>query len=123
VHRLEGKKQGKPLLLGHKLDLKLQEQIVAMWERGAPIGSSTVIGIGMEFLMRYKKPNKENDEPELTLSKDWAVAVLQRMDFTKRRANSKSKVLPANFGVIKEQFLLDIRGLVVMEDIPKETWL
>ena len=120
VNRLNGKKQGRPPLLGHKLDLKLQERIVAMRERGTPIGSSTVIGIGMGFLMRHEKPDKESDEPELTLSKDWAVGVLRRMNFTKRRANSKSKVLPANFSAIKEQFLLDIRGLVVMEDISKD---
>ena len=42
------------------------------------------------------------------------------MQFTKRRANSKSKVLPSNFDDIKEQFLLDIRSVVVMEDIPKQ---
>ena len=42
------------------------------------------------------------------------------MQFTKRRANSKSKVLPTNFDEFKEQFLLDIRSLVVMEDIPKD---
>ena len=42
------------------------------------------------------------------------------MQFTKRRANSKSKVLPTNFDEIKEQFLLDIRSLVVMKDIPKD---
>jgi len=56
VNRLDGKKQGKPLLLGHKLDL---ERIVVMRERRAPIGSSTVIGNGMEFLMRDKKPDKK----------------------------------------------------------------
>ena len=42
------------------------------------------------------------------------------MQFTKRRANSKSKVLPTNFDEIKEQFLLDIRNLVEMEGIPKD---
>jgi len=74
VNRLDGKKQGRPPLLGYKLDLKLQERIVAMQERGTPIGSSTVIGIiGIGFLMRHKKPDKESDEPD----KDWAVGDLQ----------------------------------------------
>ena len=42
------------------------------------------------------------------------------MQFTKRKANSKSKVMPTNFDEIKEQFLLDIKSIVVMEDIPKD---
>jgi len=39
------------------------------------------------------------------------------MKFTKRETNSKSKVLPTDFSAIKE---LNIRSLVVMDDIPKE---
>jgi len=80
----------------------LQQQIVEMRERGTPIRSSTAIGIGVGFSMRHEKPDKDIKEPELTL---WAVGVLRRMNFTKRRANSKSKVLPSNFSAIKEQFL------------------
>jgi len=52
------------------LDLKLQERIIAIREQGTPIGSSTVIGIEMGFLMRHEKPDKESNEPKLTLSKD-----------------------------------------------------
>jgi len=56
----------------------------------------------------------------ISLNKSWAIGVLRQMQFTKRRANPKPKVLPSTFDEIKEQFLLDIRSLVVMEDIPKE---
>ena len=45
------------------------------------------------------------------------MGVVHKMQFTKRRADSKSKVLPTNFDEIKEQCLLDIRSLVVMKDI------
>ena len=120
VSSLEGKKRGRPPLLGTRLDLLLQERIVAMRERGTPIGSSTVIGIGKGILMRYEKQDQESKEPSITLNKDWAIGVLRRMNFTKRRANSKSKVLPSNFSEIKEQFLLDVKAIVVMEEIPKE---
>ena len=40
------------------------------------------------------------------------------MGFTKRKANSKSKVLPDNFVEIKEQFLIDVRSDIEMEDVP-----
>ena len=120
VNSLDGKKRGRPPLLGTKLDLLLQERIKAMRERGTSIGSGTVIGIGRGILLKHEKSSLHEFGGPITLSKDWAVGVLRRMQFTKRRANSKSKVLPSNFDDIKEQFLLDIRSVVVMEDIPKQ---
>jgi len=36
----------------------------------------------------------------------------------KRKACSKNKVAPEYFGIVKEQFLLDIKQLVDLEDIP-----
>ena len=64
MNRLDSKKQGRPTLLGHKM---LQQQIVEMRERGTPITLSIVIGIGVGFLFRHGKPDKEIKEPELTL--------------------------------------------------------
>ena len=43
---------------------------------------------------------------------------LRRMGFTKRRANSKSKVLLENFDEIKEQFQIDVRSVLEMEYVP-----
>ena len=42
------------------------------------------------------------------------------MGFSKRRANSKSKVLPDDFAQLKEQFLIDIKSVIVMEEIPAD---
>ena len=40
------------------------------------------------------------------------------MGFVKRRASTKAKVSIENFEQVKAQFLLDIRTVVKMEDIP-----
>lgn len=40
------------------------------------------------------------------------------MGFSKRRANAKVKISPHNFKEIKDHFLLDIKSVVAMEDIP-----
>lgn len=56
----------------------------------------------------------------MSLGKDWAKSILRRMGYAKRRANSKSKVLPHNFIEVKENFLLDIRAVVQMEGIPSD---
>ena len=39
---------------------------------------------------------------DVQLNKEWARSVLCHMGFTKRKANSKSKVVPKNFDEIKE---------------------
>lgn len=43
---------------------------------------------------------------------------MRRMGYTKRRANSKSKVLPSDFVKIKEDYLLNIKSVVEIEEIP-----
>ena len=42
------------------------------------------------------------------------------MGFSKRRANSKSKMLLCNFQAIEEQILIDVNSVVKMEDIPED---
>ena len=56
----------------------------------------------------------------VALTKGWAESVLRRMGFRKRRANPTSKVLPCDFDTIKQQFPLDIKSVVMMEDIPEQ---
>ena len=56
----------------------------------------------------------------IKLNKEWAKSVLRRMGFTKRKANSKSKVITENFTLLKEQFVSDIRSVALMEEIPAD---
>ena len=42
----------------------------------------------------------------IKLNTEWAKSIIRRMGFTKRRANSKSKILPGNFEEIKSHFCL-----------------
>ena len=54
----------------------------------------------------------------ILITKDWAKNLLHRMGFVKRRASTKVKVSVEDFEVKKEQFLLDIKAIVTLEDIP-----
>ena len=109
---------GRPPLLGKKCDDMLKELIISMRSRGAPVGTSVVIGVGRGIMLKHSKPMLLEFGGAVSLSKEWAKSVLRRMGFTKRRANSKSKLLLENFMAIKEQFLRDIKSVVTMEDIP-----
>ena len=88
--------------------------IVGMRLRGTPIGTSTVIGVGLGIL----KKHQQNGDVNIHLNKEWARSVLRRMGYTKRRACSKSKVSPDNFREIKEQFLIDVEAVIDMEEVP-----
>lgn len=54
----------------------------------------------------------------IEITKGWAQSLLSRMGMVKRKACSKNKVAPEHFDSLKEQFLLDIKQLVDLEDIP-----
>ena len=42
------------------------------------------------------------------------------MGISERRANSKAKILLHDFDLIKEQYLIDVKSLVCMEEIPNQ---
>jgi len=52
------------------------------------------------------------------ITNNWAKSLLYRLFFVKRRGSSTTKMTVQNFEVVKEQFLLDIKAVVEMEDVP-----
>ena len=120
VEELPSKKRGRPPLIGEKADEYLRKLIVAMRERGAPIGTSVVVGIGRGVVLKIDKTMLQEFGGTVKLNKEWAKSVLRRMGFTKRKANSKSKVIPDDFIILKEQFLSDIKTVSLMENIPAD---
>jgi len=98
VTALFSKKRGRPLLLGAKLDEHLQHLLIGMRARGTSVGTTVVMGVAEGILMKYKSQFKSG----IKLNKEWARSVLCHMGFTKRRANSKCKVLPENFDEIRD---------------------
>ena len=51
---------------------------------------------------------------------DWAKVLLTRMGFVKRKACSKAKVDVSKFQQLKDEFLLEIKNIVSMDEIPAE---
>ena len=68
--------------------------------------------------------NRKSDLPDfggtIVLHKECAQSVLKRMGFTKRRAWSKTKVIPKDFVEIQRQYLSDIMAAVLMEEVPHQ---
>ena len=54
----------------------------------------------------------------ITITKNWAKSLLYRMGFVKRKGCSKVKLSVTNFHELKDQYLMDIKSVVEMEEIP-----
>ena len=54
----------------------------------------------------------------IDLTKGWAKYLLNRMGYVKRKATSKAKVTVENFDELKESYLLEIKHVVEMDEIP-----
>ena len=111
-----GKKNGRPLLIGEELDKHVQECITYKRSTGTTVNTAVVIACAEGILMH-------EDAALLTrvnLSKGWAQYLLHRMGYVKRKATSKAKVSVENFAEIKADFLLDIKQVIVMDEIPAE---
>ena len=92
--------------------------ILSMRGHGTPIGTSIIMAIGRGIMLKHNRTGLKEFGGLVNLNKEWAKSVLRRMGFSKRRASSKSKMLPCNFQAIKEQFLINVNSVVKMEDIP-----
>ncbi len=120
VNHLPVKERGRPPLLGNRLDTYLKELICSMRSRGTPIGTRIVVAVARGILMKHEKKLLEEFGGHVKLGKEWAKSFLRRMGFTKRRANSKSKVLLNDFLTIKQDYLMTIKAVVEMDEIPHE---
>jgi len=56
----------------------------------------------------------------INLTTDWAKSLMTRMGFVKRKACSKAKVDVSQFQKLKDEFLLEIKNIVSMDEIPAE---
>lgn len=57
----------------------------------------------------------------LAVKKDWAKYLLGKMKFVKRKATTiKSKMTVVNFDELKDNFLIDIKVIATMEEVPDD---
>ena len=66
------------------------------------MGSSIIFGAVRGILLGHSKSTL--DDLQLNLTQGWSKQVLRRMGFTKRRANSKAKIMSHKFEEIRDCF-------------------
>jgi len=122
VKELPRKKQGRPFLLPDELDCQVQEYVKDFCKRGLPSNSAVVIAAAEGILMNKNATLvSKNGESgiKVKLTEDWAKSLLKRMGYVKWKACSKAKDV-ARFEQLRDEFLLEIKVIVNMDEIPPE---
>ena len=118
VKTLHEKKRGRPLLLGDELDMQVRAYLTTLRENGAVVNTAIAIACAKGIGTSKDSNPLASKGGHIALTKHRGRHLLNRMGYVKRRASTKAKVTVQNFEEIKAQFLLDIKVIVEMEEIP-----
>ena len=120
MDRLRQAKIGRPLLLGETLDQQVQAYLCILRDSGEVINTSIAIAVDTGIAQKKDNILLAASGGHIALTKHWAQYLIQRMGFIKRKSTTKVKVFVEDLEALKEQFLLDIKAIVDLEDIPHE---
>ena len=122
ISELHLKKRGRPVLLGDRLDGMVQRYMYVSDIRkvGGAISTDIVRAGAKGILLNQDRTRLAEFGGPVTLTKVWAVSLLKRMNFTKRRATTKCSMPLEYFTREKERFLQEIIDVVEMEEVPPE---
>ena len=120
VNELPVKKRGRKVVLGTKMDNMVQQYILKLRETGSVINTAVVISGARGILQSQDRTRLAEFGGPATLTTAWTKSLLRRMNFTKTRGTTKSKLPVEEFNKLKASFLQDIVDNVTMEEIPPQ---
>ena len=117
VKTLPVAKMGRPLLLGEDLGVKVQNYWFALRDVGGVINTAIVRAAAAGMVKRKDPKLLVVNGGHISLSKDWARYMLQRIGFVKRKGTTKGTLQVNNFVELKSEFLFDIKVIVAIEEV------
>ena len=120
IKKLPTKAQGRPLLLGEKLDQAVQEYINNLRKVGGSVNSVIVLAAANGIVAAKDRSLLCEHGGHLELTKAWAKSLLGRMGYVKRKCSNAGKVTYAHFEELKKDFLVDVKAELLMNDIPRD---
>lgn len=98
----------------------VQQYILETRQVGGTVSTSIVRAAAKGILSNLDRARLAELGGQATLSKAWAVSLLQRMNFSKRRGTTKCSMPVEHFLLEKKKFLQEIIDIVQLEEIPLE---
>ena len=120
VSVLPQSKRGRPLLMPDKLDYQVRAYVRSVREAGGPVTTTIVMSTGRAIVNQHDPQLLAENGGPLQLTATWAKSLLHRMSYVKRKGCSVKKLQVIDFEGVKQQFLIDIRAVVTLEEIPKD---
>ena len=120
VQALYLRKRGRPVLLGRKMDVMVQEYVEKLRQNGGVISTDIVKSGARGILQSLDRTSLSEYGGHVTLSTAWAKSLLRRMNYRKRRGTTKAAMPVEQFQEIKTAFLKDIIDVVTMDEIPSD---
>ena len=120
VKSLPVKKRGRPLLLGEELDTAVKNYIKAVRDAGGVITTSITIAAATAIVRKTDRSLLSENGGPMTITTNWAKSLQYQLNFVKRRGSSAAKISVTSFEELKEQYLLDIKAVTMMEEVPPE---
>ena len=98
-----------PVLLGSSVDVMVQKYLKKVRDVGGVVSARIVEATARGILLSNDKTKLEEFGGYVQLSRHWAYALLKRMKFVHRKANTaKSKHAPVDFAALKKALLADV---------------
>ena len=120
IEELPEKKKGRPLALGDELDAQVRKYILHLWDKGAVVNTAIVQACAEGIVKNHDKRLLASNGGHIVLTRDWAKSLLCRLGFVKRWGSTAAKITVTNFDEVKEQYLLDVKAVVQIEEIPQD---
>lgn len=115
VDSLETKQKGRPLLLGEELDAAVQEYVSSLRIAGGAV-NTVVVRAAAEGIISARDITKLTSHGgHINITKSWAMSLLNRMGYVKRKASTSGKIPQSQYEELREVFLADIAAEVVMK--------
>ena len=95
MKKLESKKRGRPFLLGNLLDEQVQSYVLALRDAGAVINTAIVMAEATGIVQNHNSRLLKCNGGHIEITKYWALSLLERMGYVKRKSSTKAKVTPS----------------------------
>ena len=103
-----------------KLDYHVRAYVRSVREAGGPVTTTIVMSTGRAIVNQHDPQLLAENGGPLQLTATWAKSLLYRMSYVKRKGCSVKKLQVNDFEGVKQQFLINIRAVVTLEEIPKD---
>ena len=102
-------------MLGEDLDRQVRTYITDLRSNGSPVNMAIALGVA-EGIVKNKDSNLlATNGGHIVLTKHWAKGLLTRMGFV---STTTAKVNVPNFNEVRWQFLVKIKTVAEMKEIP-----